>query len=104
MTGYNLAHMAAPDGTTVDLAKLVAGSEGSLGVVTQARLRLTRLEKHHALLVLGYPSFDAALESTEWLMTTDPGSSRNDRRDGADPREERHHLRPGAGFHRGQRR
>lgn len=74
MTGYNLAHMAASDGSSVDLAQLVAGSEGSLGVVTEARLRLTRLERHHAMLVLRYPSFDAALASAEWLVATDPGS------------------------------
>jgi FAD/FMN-containing dehydrogenase/Fe-S oxidoreductase len=74
MTGYNLAHMAAPDGSSVDLAQLVAGSEGSLCVVTEARLRLTRMQRHHALLALRYPSFDAALASAEWLVATDPGS------------------------------
>jgi FAD/FMN-containing dehydrogenase/Fe-S oxidoreductase len=74
MTGYNLARMAAADGSSVDLAQLVAGSEGSLGVVTEARLRLTRLAAHHALLVLKYPSFDAALAGAEWLLATDPGS------------------------------
>src|SRR6185312_10195501 len=46
MTGYNLAHMAAPDGSAVDLAQLVTGSEGSLGVVVEARLRLTHFERH----------------------------------------------------------
>lgn len=74
MTGYNLARMAAADGSSVDLAQLIAGSEGSLGVVTEARLRLTPIERHHALLVLRYPSFDAALASAEWLIETDPGS------------------------------
>ena len=63
MTGYNLVHMAASDGSAVDLAQLVVGSEGSLGVVTEARLRLTHFEPHRALLVLRYPSFDAALAS-----------------------------------------
>ncbi len=74
MTGYNLAHMASAGGTTVDLAQLLAGSEGSLGVVTEARLRLTHFETHRALLVLKYPSFDAALAGAEWLLATDPGS------------------------------
>ncbi len=74
MTGYNLVHMAASDGSAVDLAQLVAGSEGSLGVVTEARLRLTHFERHRAMLVLRYPSFDAALASSEWLVATDPGS------------------------------
>jgi len=74
MTGYNLVRMAAADGTSVDIAQLLAGSEGSLGVVTEARLRLTPLERHHAMLVLHYPSFDAALAGAEWLIATDPGS------------------------------
>jgi FAD/FMN-containing dehydrogenase/Fe-S oxidoreductase len=74
MTGYNLARMAAPDGSSVDLAQLVTGSEGSLGVVTEATLRLTHFEKHRALFVLKYASFDAALASAGWLLATDPGS------------------------------
>jgi FAD/FMN-containing dehydrogenase/Fe-S oxidoreductase len=74
MTGYNLARMGAADGSAVDLAQLVAGSEGSLGVVTGARLRLTRLPRHRALFVLRYGSFDDALASADWLVSTDPGS------------------------------
>jgi FAD/FMN-containing dehydrogenase/Fe-S oxidoreductase len=74
MTGYNLARMAAPDGSSVDLAQLLAGSEGSLGVVTEARLRLTHLEREHALFVLHYGAFDAALSSAEWLVATNPSS------------------------------
>lgn len=74
MTGYNLAHMAAPDGSAVDLAQLVTGSEGSLGIVVEARLRLTHFERHRVLFALHYPSFDAALASSEWLVATDPGS------------------------------
>jgi FAD/FMN-containing dehydrogenase/Fe-S oxidoreductase len=74
MTGYNLAHMAAPDGSSVDLGQLIAGSEGSLGVVTGARLRLTHFAKHRAMLVLRFPSFDDALASADWLVESDPGS------------------------------
>ncbi|HYQ17064.1 MAG TPA: FAD-binding and (Fe-S)-binding domain-containing protein, partial [Polyangiaceae bacterium] len=74
MTGYNLVHMATPDGASVDLAQLVSGSEGSLGVVTEARLKLTRFESQRALFVLHYPTFDDALASSEWLVATEPGS------------------------------
>jgi FAD/FMN-containing dehydrogenase/Fe-S oxidoreductase len=74
MTGYNLAHMATPDGESVDLGQLVAGSEGSLGVLTEARLKLTRFEKYRTLFVLRYASFDDALASAGWLVATDPGS------------------------------
>jgi len=74
MTGYNLAHMATRDGQSVDLGQLVAGSEGSLAVVTEARLKLTPFQKQRALFVLRYPSFDDALASSEWLVATEPGS------------------------------
>jgi len=74
MTGYNLAHMAAADGSSVDLAQLYAGSEGSLGVITEAKLKLTHFAPHRALFVLRYASFDAALSSSAWLLETDPGS------------------------------
>jgi FAD/FMN-containing dehydrogenase/Fe-S oxidoreductase len=74
MTGYNLAHMASADGQVVDLGQLIAGSEGSLGVVTRARLQLTHFAKHRALFVLRYPSFDDALAGSAWLVGTDPGS------------------------------
>ncbi len=74
MTGYNLAHMASKDGQSVDLGQLVAGSEGSLGVLTEARLKLTHFQKHRALFVLRFPSFDDALASSAWLVATGPGS------------------------------
>jgi FAD/FMN-containing dehydrogenase/Fe-S oxidoreductase len=74
MTGYNLAHMASADGASVDLAQLYAGSEGSLGVLTEAKLKLTRYAPHRALFVLRYASFDAALASSAWLVATEPGS------------------------------
>jgi FAD/FMN-containing dehydrogenase/Fe-S oxidoreductase len=74
MTGYNLVHMASADGGSVDLAQLYAGSEGSLGVITEAKLKLTRFAPHRALFVLRYQSFDDALASAGWLVATDPGS------------------------------
>jgi len=74
MTGYNLAHMATADGSAVDLTQLYAGSEGSLGVVTEAKLRLTPIAKHHALFVLRYASFDDALAGSRWLVASEPGS------------------------------
>ncbi|MDO8474313.1 MAG: FAD-binding oxidoreductase [bacterium] len=40
------------DGNTFDLTKLFVGSQGSLGIITQARLHLVPPEKYSALLVM----------------------------------------------------
>ncbi len=49
------------DNTGYHLASLLAGSEGTLAVITRARLRLVPLPTHRVLALLGLPSTDAAL-------------------------------------------
>ncbi|TPV96626.1 MAG: FAD-binding oxidoreductase [Myxococcales bacterium FL481] len=72
MTGYNLAHVVDNEGTTLNLNPLIAGSEGTLALVAEAKLRLTPLPKHKGLVVLRYPDFDAALRSVRVLVESDP--------------------------------
>jgi FAD/FMN-containing dehydrogenase len=48
------------DNTGYDLAGLLAGSEGTLAVITRVRLRLVPLLAHRAVAVVGFP--DAATE------------------------------------------
>jgi len=42
---------------------IVMGSEGTLGFVTEAKLRLTPIPKHKRLVVVKYAAFDDALRS-----------------------------------------
>ncbi len=53
--GYNLWNVSRTDeagGETIDLSQLIVGAEGTLGIATDVTLRLTRIKKESALLVL----------------------------------------------------
>ena len=55
-SGYNIAGVAANG--RVDLAKLVAGSEGTLALFTKITLRTVPVPKHKAILQLDFDSFE----------------------------------------------
>ncbi len=73
MTGYDLAHVRRGDGR-FDLKSVICGSEGTLAVVTEAKLRLTKLPAHRALVAVRYARFDDALRAAEVLVRSDPGA------------------------------
>ncbi|MEM6994997.1 MAG: FAD-binding and (Fe-S)-binding domain-containing protein [Myxococcota bacterium] len=73
LTGYDLNHTELEDGR-FDLGRVITGSEGTLGFVTEAKLRLTRLPQHRTLLAIRYASFDDALRAAEVLVASDPGA------------------------------
>jgi FAD/FMN-containing dehydrogenase/Fe-S oxidoreductase len=59
VSGYSLEHLLPEHGR--DVARFLVGSEGTLGLVLGATVRLVEDEPHRALAVLGYPTmFDAA--------------------------------------------
>ncbi len=72
LTGYDLAHVKRGD--RFDLASVICGSEGTLAVVTEAKLKLTKLPKHRTLIAIRYPDFDAALRAANVLVASDPGA------------------------------
>lgn len=71
MTGYDLAHLR-PEGGGLDVRALLCGSEGTLGVVVEATLKLTPIPTHSRLVVLGYRRFEDALGAAEVLVERDP--------------------------------
>ncbi|MDN3516283.1 FAD-binding and (Fe-S)-binding domain-containing protein [Aquisalimonas lutea] len=73
LTGYNLRDALGDDGS-VDLARLVTGAEGTLGMIRSATLRLRRRPHHKAVVVIRYEHFDAALRDAQWLLESAPSA------------------------------
>jgi len=58
----------------INLAPLLAGSEGTLAVIRRSTLRLVPLPRHTALGVLAYPSLDAACDAVPGLLDCKPSA------------------------------
>jgi FAD/FMN-containing dehydrogenase/Fe-S oxidoreductase len=69
--GYDLIN-ARPEPDVFDPVRLVVGAEGTLALVTSARLKLTPLRTHKRLVVVAYKDFDAALASARALLAHNP--------------------------------
>ena len=68
LTGYDLEHVISDDLTTLDLSRLITGSEGSLAFVCEAKLNLTPISKAKTLINIKYDSFDSALRHSPTLV------------------------------------
>ncbi|MEV0372294.1 FAD-binding and (Fe-S)-binding domain-containing protein [Streptomyces sp. NPDC050636] len=70
ISGYALDALLPEAGT--DLARALTGSEGTLGVLTEASVRLVETPAARALAVLGYPDESAAAEAAHTLLPHHP--------------------------------
>jgi FAD/FMN-containing dehydrogenase/Fe-S oxidoreductase len=66
VSGYSLEHLLPEHG--VDVARFLVGTEGTLGVVLGATVRLVESPKAVALAVLGYPDMPTAAEAVPALL------------------------------------
>ncbi len=71
--GYNLDAFTRPD-EPFDLCKLMVGSEGTLGVVVEARLKLVPLPRARALLVIHFEDLLQALAATPAILEHQPAA------------------------------
>ena len=62
-----------PEGR-VNLAHLLVGSEGTLGVSQRITLRLSPLPEHKVLGVVNFPTFYQAMDFTQHIVTLDPAA------------------------------
>ncbi len=72
VSGYNLDEFLS-EGVT-DLSRMIVGSEGTLAVVTEARVRLVPLPAAKGLAVLHFESVRAAAEATLPILEHAPGT------------------------------
>jgi FAD/FMN-containing dehydrogenase/Fe-S oxidoreductase len=70
VSGYSLEHLLPENGA--DLAKFLVGTEGTLGLVAGATVRLVASPKAVALAVLGYPGMPEAADAVPGLLPHHP--------------------------------
>lgn len=73
VSGYNLDALFESEG--LNLAKLIAGSEGTLGVVTQMKLRISKRPKATGLALLFLNDMIAGMERIDEILSHSPLSA-----------------------------
>ncbi len=68
LTGYDLKHAYDPELETLDLSRLLCGSEGTLAFVTEVKLSLDPIPASRILVNIKYDSFEAALRSAPFML------------------------------------
>ncbi len=77
VAGYNLNRIAANlySGASLNLAPLIVGSEGTLGVITAVKLGLAEVPKATYLAVVHYESLKQALDSVPLILEHKPAAA-----------------------------
>ncbi|MEI8372403.1 MAG: anaerobic glycerol-3-phosphate dehydrogenase subunit C [Planctomycetota bacterium] len=70
--GYNLADVVGEN--TLDLAGVMVGSEGTLGLITEATLATQTLPQHRGVVLLLYESLDKAARSVPLILPWRPAA------------------------------
>ena len=73
-SGYDLEDSAASDGSWLDLSKLLTGSEGTLGVITEVTLELTERPETQTAALVFYDDVVSAAAAVESTLTADPSA------------------------------
>lgn len=71
--GYNLNEFT-PDKSVINLSKMMVGSEGTLGVVLDAKVNLVPLPKAKAVMVIGFGDLLEALAATPAILAHKPSA------------------------------
>lgn len=74
LTGYDLENILSNDLTKLDASRIITGSEGSLGIVCEAKLNITPIAEFKTLINIKYDSFDSALRNSPFLVAANATS------------------------------
>jgi FAD/FMN-containing dehydrogenase/Fe-S oxidoreductase len=72
VSGYHLRHLLPEAG--FDIARALAGSEGTCAIVVRARVALVQKPRHTALLCLGYPDTITSARDVPAILATGPSA------------------------------
>lgn len=72
VSGYNLRQSLDESDGSILFPYLLAGSEGTLALVAEAKLRIVPLPAHTAVVALKYANFDDALGSARLIAPSNP--------------------------------
>lgn len=72
--GYALWDVQPSESGTFDLTKLIVGSQGTLGIVTKARLKLVKLKPHRAMMVMFLNDIHLLPEVVKRVLAHNPES------------------------------
>jgi FAD/FMN-containing dehydrogenase/Fe-S oxidoreductase len=67
--GYNVFDLRR--GNDVDLTRLLVGSEGTLGIITEAKLRTISIPRHRGVVLIFFHSLDTAARAAVEISKTD---------------------------------
>ncbi|HLA84767.1 MAG TPA: FAD-linked oxidase C-terminal domain-containing protein [Thermoguttaceae bacterium] len=70
--GYHVRGVLQSD--SLDLAGLITGSEGTLGLVTEATVGTEPLSRHHAVALLLFDSLDRAIQAAPYIAARRPAA------------------------------
>lgn len=70
--GYSLTEWLRPDG--IDLAGLIVGSEGTLGLITEAELRTVPVPTERAMVLVAFRSLEAAAQAAAASLEFEPSA------------------------------
>ncbi|MGQ8365758.1 D-2-hydroxyglutarate dehydrogenase YdiJ [Glaciecola sp. 1036] len=74
LTGYDLEHAYDERTKTIDIGRLIAGAEGSLGFIAEAKLNITPIPTCTALVNIKYNNFESALRHAPSMIAANATS------------------------------